>query len=250
MSATTGPIRFEPNGPQETGLEVWEEMTPDELLSAVPVQRGHIYHEEPSTGYLAGVWDCTAFDAKPGPYSVDEYMFLLEGSVVMGLPDGTDIVVEAGQAFVIPKGFECQWKQPGYVKKFFMILDGGEGGGGANPSLERISVPDLRSAIREDGAADDAEQGAVAGSRMFFVNHDHSMTVSLTTHVASSTPMLASGIHELVQVLDGAIRLVTEGGADHAFEAGSSFYLPGDCLCAWHFDGRTRLLRSGYAPRV
>ena len=116
-------IRFEPHGPADTGLVEWEQIEASELETASPVQRGHIYHQDKASGYMAGVWDCTPMTAKFGPYPVHEFMFLLEGSVTMVLKDGTEVTVNAGEAFVIPKGLPCQWKQPGYVRKFFMIFE-------------------------------------------------------------------------------------------------------------------------------
>ena len=38
------------------------------------------------------------------PYSVDEYMLLLAGDVAMVMPNGTEVKISTGDAFVIPKG--------------------------------------------------------------------------------------------------------------------------------------------------
>ena len=105
-------IRFEPHGPKDKGLAEWDPIDPAEIESGTPVQRGHIYHEIPEAGYMAGVWDCTANTLKFGPYPVHEFMFLLEGSVTIALADGSQTTVNAGEAFVIPKGLPCQWIQP------------------------------------------------------------------------------------------------------------------------------------------
>ena len=64
-----------------------------------PVQRGHIYHQDESLGYMAGVWDCTANTGKFEPYAVHEFMFVLEGSVIMVLEDGAEITVNAGEPY-------------------------------------------------------------------------------------------------------------------------------------------------------
>jgi len=100
----TGFMRFEPHGPKDTGLVEWDPISADELEAGDPVQRGHIYHEAPAVGYLAGVWDCTAMTLKFCPYPVHEFMFLLEGAVTMELADksrgggggGTALQVDTG----------------------------------------------------------------------------------------------------------------------------------------------------------
>ncbi|MEM9371864.1 MAG: cupin domain-containing protein, partial [Pseudomonadota bacterium] len=119
----SGVIPFDHSDRDGSGLVEWEALDPANLDSGDPIQRGKIYDEDQSSGYMSGVWDCTAFVDRPGPYAVDEFMFLLEGTVVMGLPDGTEVTINAGEAFVLPKGLDCHWKMPGYVRKVFMIVD-------------------------------------------------------------------------------------------------------------------------------
>ena len=95
---------------------------------------------------MVGIWDCTAFTDQMMPYTVDEYMFFLEGELTMLLPNGTEIEIKAGDAFIIPKGFECQWKQTGFVRKIFMILDG-EVPNAGNASLKRLRCKTFPSLI-------------------------------------------------------------------------------------------------------
>jgi uncharacterized cupin superfamily protein len=54
---------------------------PADLVSGTPVQRGYLCDE--IGGYIAGVWDCTAQTAHMSAYEVDEFMYLLDGSLVM-----------------------------------------------------------------------------------------------------------------------------------------------------------------------
>ena len=140
MRKTDKIILIDPNGPN--GLQEWEQMDYKNLVSGTPVQRGHLYHEIQEQGYMVGVWDCTAFTDQMMPYSVDEYMLLLAGDVAMVMPDETEVKINAGDAFVIPKGLKCQWKQNGFVHKIFMILDSPIDDA-QNASLNRISVPDF-----------------------------------------------------------------------------------------------------------
>ena len=104
MTKTANILRCEPKSPG--GLEEWEPMDCASLVSGTPVQRGHLYHEIEEQGYMVGTWDCTAFTDQMMPYAVDEFMLFLEGDLTMVLPDGEEIKIRAGDAFVIPKGFE------------------------------------------------------------------------------------------------------------------------------------------------
>ena len=221
-------IRIDANGPD--GLDRWEEMNPDELASGTPVQNGHTYHEIEEVGYLAGVWDCTAFDAHPGPYEVDEFMWLIEGEVTMVMPDGSEVTTRAGEAFVIPKGLECQWKMPRYVRKYFMILDGPVPEGGANPALSRVTKPDLAG----PDVADD-----VQAEQTSFVNAAGTMRVSVRSCADVVAPSVAINAHSLIHVLDGQLT-VTEDGTDHVFAKGETVYIKKGAIVGWATSAGTR----------
>lgn len=234
---TNAVTRFHRDGPPGVGMERWEEMEPSELLSGTPVQNGHTYHEIEAEGYIAGLWDYTAFVDHMGKYTVDEFMYLLEGTLIMRMPDGEEINLKAGDAFVIPKGLECQWEQPGYLRKFFMILDGPVPDTGCNPSLTRVTVPDL------SGAA--MASGAVTTKRVDFVNAAGTMQVRTSTHSAVTIPDLQVADHLLIQVLAGALTLTTDAGKE-VFAARDTAYLRQGTRVGWSTSEGTHLLTSSY----
>lgn len=238
MAETAGIIPVPHSDSSGTGLTEWEAMDPDSLVSGTPIQRGWLADENAATGYLAGVWDCTAFVDTAGGYGVDEFMLLLEGTVIMKLPDGGEVTVEAGEAFVIPKGFECQWSQPGYVRKVFMIVDDPVPEGPANPSLERITKPPLAGA---------APNGAVETVRTDFENATGRMAVSVRAHAGGQSGETATAAHELFHVLEGRVALAS-GGTETAFGPGETGYIrAGTRLSRRHAPG-TRILEARYAP--
>ena len=239
MSDQQGVILVEPHGPAETGLEVWEQIDPADLISGTPEQRGHIYHQDPSAGYLAGVWDCTAMTTKPGPYPDDELMILLEGTLTVAMPNGTRIDLKAGDAFIIPKGLECQWIQEGYLRKFFMILSEEVNETSANPSLQRITVPDLTTVPSPDGPIEQTE--------IHFINSTSHMTVSTRTLAETSKPLHPASRNDLTHVLAGAVTMEV-GGETKRFEAGQTFYVFKGTPITWRTDAGTRLLQTSYVP--
>ncbi len=242
MSDFSALKRIETNGPEGQGLTLWPEMNPADLAAGAPVQKGHLYDEDAGEDYSAGVWDCTAFDDKPGPYSVDEFMLLLEGTVVMVMPEGEEVVVSAGEAFVIPKGFECQWKMPETVRKIFMILDGAAPGTANNPSLSRITK------LTEEDLTDTARAAppAVSSREVHFLNHDARMSVYTETFPKASQGPAPSADRQIVHVVAGDVAFSDDPA--HRFVAGESFYLsPGHSL-AWSVSAGTRLLVSSCRP--
>lgn len=234
-------VRIEPEGPAAAGLAEWDPIDPAKIESGTPVQHGHIYDEAPAEGYSAGVWHCTEFVDLPGNYSVDEFMLVLEGRVVMGMPDGSDITVRPGEAFVIPRGLRCQWQMPEAVRKIFMIVEGQGAPEGANPSLSRIALPLSEVPAPADPAP------AVAAEHLAFLNADGRMSVTVTDHAGASLAPAAHPAHRLVHVVQGAVRVSTPAG-EEAYRAGDSFYLRAGTVAGWHIEPGTRLLESRYRP--
>lgn len=242
MSDFSALKRIESDGPKGRGLEIWPPMDVSNLVSGEPVQRGHLYDEDESEDYSAGVWDCTAFVDQPGPYPVDEFMLLLEGSVVMAMPDGKEITVSAGEAFVIPKGLDCQWKMPETVRKIFMILDGATPGQASNLSRERITT--LSQKNLTDGS--NTSETAVSTRTTHFLNHDCRMSVYTESFAAGLHGPAPSGNRQIVYVVAG--RVAFSEDPDHKFSSGQTFYLsPGNRL-TWRIDAGTRLLVSTCTP--
>ncbi|MEM9761039.1 MAG: cupin domain-containing protein [Pseudomonadota bacterium] len=238
MIEKTGVQRVSHSDSAGTGLAEWEAMDPDSLVSGTPVQRGWLADENPETGYLAGVWDCTAFVDEPGTYGVDEFMLLLEGTVVMKLPDGSAVTVEAGEAFVVPKGLACQWSQPGYVRKVFMIVDDPARNGPTNPSLSRITKPPLAARSLAD---------AIACSDTFFESATGKMTVCVRSHAGGLSGESTAGAHELFHVLEGGLTLV-DGGRETRFVAGETGYISAGTTLARSHETGTRILEAVYRP--
>ena len=81
------------------------------------VQRGCGYHEITEHEYMVCVWACTPFADRMMPYSVDEYMPFLECNLTMIMPNAAEVHIRSGDAFVIPKGFKCQWQQNDFIHK-------------------------------------------------------------------------------------------------------------------------------------
>ena len=232
MTKSGNILRFEPSGPN--GLDEWEKMDYDSLVFGQPLQKGYIYHEIPEQGYMVGVWACTAFTDQMMPYSVDEYMLFLEGELTMLLPNGDGIEIKAGDAFIIPKGFECQWQQNSSVRKFFMILDG-NAPKSKNASLKQITVPNLAK----------PDNVALTTSRRDFLNNSGDMSVDVQAHGPVIQMGRTSEANELITVLHGSLQLY-DGEVQHVFSKGDTAYLHKGDMVDWKTDLATHLIVASY----
>lgn len=82
-------------------------------------------HYTDATGqFFSGVWS-----AGPGAWRVayapheEEFCQLLEGEVLLTDPDGSQTRLSAGEAFVVPGGYEGVWENLTPVKKLYAIMN-------------------------------------------------------------------------------------------------------------------------------
>lgn len=243
-------IRFEPDGPADTGLETWEAIDPASLVAGTPVQRGHIYHELPELGYCAGVWDCTAMTSVVAPYEVNEFMLLLEGSVTITLEGGEEVTIRAGESFVIPQGLRCSWKQTGRVRKYFVIFEDKSGVARKDPAelgvirpqaagpaegMTKIEVPNPEIFVSSLPTQYDCSYFEDATGQMF---------VGLWESTPFEREVAPFPRNELMCILEGAVSLTDADGVEHRFAAGDAAYVPMGTRCSWK---STETVRKFYA---
>jgi len=72
----------------------------------------------------AGLYKAGASDVAVDSYPENEFCYFLTGSVKLTSADGTAIIVNAGEAVFIPKGWKGRWTSPGYTK-YYVVYDGG-----------------------------------------------------------------------------------------------------------------------------
>ncbi len=242
--------RFEPRGPADTGMQEWDAIDPAGLEAGTPVQSGHLYHQVEASGYMAGVWDCTPMTEKFGPYAVHEFMFLLEGSITMILADGTEVTVNAGDPFVVPKGLPCQWKQEGYVRKYFMIFEDPGARTADDVSSQGIILPQPSgpSGAMEIEAIDDPSGyiGDLPTQRKhtYFEDPSGQMIVGVWDSTPFERAVAPFPRNELMCLLEGSVTLTDGDGKEHHFQAGDAIYVPKGAPCGWK---NTEYIRKYYA---
>ena len=113
-----------------------------------PVQRGLTLLDEPAQGLSAGLWECTAQTSVWMDQPNHEFMLLLEGEVTIVEASG-ETTFKAGDAFVLPQGLHCRWRQPGSVKKIWVAFEDATARHGRDVSVRAIRV-DAFGAVGRD----------------------------------------------------------------------------------------------------
>lgn len=242
--------RMEPMGPADTGLVEWDPISPDDLESGEPVQRGHFYLNDEALGLMAGVWDCTAMTSKMAPYDVNEFMYVLEGSVTMVMEDGSEETINAGEAFVIPKGLVCQWKQPGYMRKYFVIFDDKSGAVSA-PEKLKIYRPSADDPVTPIDITDTSLlMGDIPkqNEHEYIVDPTGQFMVGLWDSEPFERPVSPFNRYELMCILDGSVTMSDGAGNEQIFKSGDAAFVAKGAPYKWKSDEYVRKFYCIFMP--
>lgn len=92
----------------------------EKVVSGAPVQRTWHHFTSADGQFFAGLWE-----AEPGcwkiSYTENEYCRILAGRSVLRDRDGREQLLEPGDDFVIPAGFEGEWEVLETTRKIYAI---------------------------------------------------------------------------------------------------------------------------------
>jgi uncharacterized cupin superfamily protein len=90
-------------------------INPDWILEGKPIARSHFLSSS-RNGSFAVIWDCSAGRFN-WFYTMDETVYVIEGSVVLKFADGKQRRVSAGETIHFPMGTQAEWTVEKYIRK-------------------------------------------------------------------------------------------------------------------------------------
>lgn len=205
--------------------------------SELPIQNTDSVYENDKIGLYVGVWDTTEMIEKSGPYPCDEFMWLLEGEVeIKNCQTGQMQKIQAGEAFVIPKGYHCQWHQNGYLKKFYLISEHPEEDMPEKAILEGIIK--IQSTEKKDKIGDTEllvlkSDQSIRKNNIDYKSHNGKFYVGSWSSDCFESEFRSFPVNEMVHVTIGTVILTDETGQQYQFEKGDTFFVPEDVICKW-----------------
>lgn len=215
--------------------------TPDELTEAMfeselPVQHSHDYYQDDDLGLYVGVWDTTDMIETAGPYACDEFMWLLEGEAeIRNCKTGAVEKARAGEPFVIPRGYDCQWHQRGYLRKFYVISENPSESPPENPTVEGIIIPDADALLKPLPIAQPFLTDGISP-----VQHQHICYQNGSGNFLAGTwesePFESINkpfpYNQFAYVIEGSLTLIDEAGNEHSFQSGDALFVPEGVICS------------------
>ena len=90
------------------------------LLGPTPQCRSDNVFTDDGAQYLAGTWDSTPYHRIVRAHRLNEFMYLLAGSVRFAAPDGSVLSAGTGDALFVPQGAPIGWESSDRVAKFYV----------------------------------------------------------------------------------------------------------------------------------
>lgn len=232
------------------GLDDLPAVPTAELAGGTPVQHGRSYFSAPQLGLSVGVWSSTAFARKPKVYAADEFGLILEGSASITEKNGQVIQLAAGDAFVIPRGTECAWKQDGRVRKVYVLFadpkSTGKPGGGAVVKLDTKAK--LEPCAGPDRALLNGPEPRCA-ERTAYTDASGQLTVGLWSATAYDRKVTPFPRYELMHFLEGQVDLPDDAGGAQSFNAGETVFVPKGAPLGWRAHREVKKIFVILAPK-
>ena len=189
------------------------------------------------------------------PYPYDEYVRVLEGSVILTSSEGERQSYEAGDAFLVPVGWTGTWEMPTRFRELIIVdRKGWEAvesmiatlfGADAESSTGQTSVLPLLTTSLKQAPLDDLPpwpQGVVlSGANKHGQKVLHSGNVVAALYGAEAARLSVSApfpYDEYVLVLSGEVTLTSDAGYSQTFAKGDSFLVPKGWTGIWDMPGQ------------
>ncbi len=229
-----------------------DELTAEMFESELPIQHSHSYFEDDELGLYIGVWDTTDMVEVAGPYGCDEFMIVLEGqAAIKNTSTGEVETVAAGEGFVIAKGYECQWQQQGYLRKFYVISEHPQEPIPEQPAANGIikmqaqqASPDNRAEKLEVELTGDSFElktpTKVNKGQHLYQDNLGRFVAGIWQSDAFETKLQPFPRHEFIYVQSGQLTCIDEHQQAHIFNAGDAFFIPKGTVCQWQVKDNVR----------
>ena len=238
---------------QEAALESIPAWPEEMVLSGTNQHWQKVLHE--------GEFVVALYEAMPAvidisePYPYDEYVRVLEGSVVLTSSEGERQSYEAGDAFLVPVGWTGTWEMPTRFRELIIIdRKGWEAvetmiatlfGADRDSSTGQASVLPLLTASLKKAPLDDLppwpQEVVLSGANEHGQKVLHSGNVVAALYGAEAARLSVSEpfpYDEYVLVLAGEVTLTSDGGHSQTFDTGDSFLVPKGWTGIWDMPGQ------------
>ena len=217
--------------------EIADDLESAMFESALPRQHTHRYFENKTLGLSLGLWDSTKMTATATSYAYDEYMIIIEGVVeITNSQTGNVETATSGDSIIIPQGYDCQWHQKDYLKKFYVIYQPPEENIPRYPVYEHVLRIDEKNVLPWQATSDGFNK------KVLYQSHNQKFTSGVWQGNNFTTGIIAFPYNEFIILKQGCLLCTDESGAVHKISKGQAMFVPQGTRCAWQAKEKISLL--------
>jgi len=220
--------------------EVNDEFTTEMLCFPRLIQHKNYYYENETLGLSLGICDCATKSEITFSNACDEFIIMIEGSVTIENNKTCDVeTIMTGESFVLPQGFDYQWRQLGDLRMFYI-------------HFEAKAVPDLttekniihineKHQLTEDSSIPWQQTSDGHRKKVFYQNHNKGFTYGLWQGDAFSTEMITFPYNEFIHIIHGSLICRDNQGIEHTLTLGDAVFIPQGTRCAWQVNDQVTI---------
>jgi len=213
-------------------------------------QHPHSYYEDQSLGLYVGVSNTSQIITPAAPHAYHEFINIIEGvAEIKNNKTGTVETVMAGESFVIPKGYDCQWQQSGDLRKFHIIYnpldenkDEDEGEDKGKPETETSSHQ--RVIYFDENSTNQHSKNSLNSTpwqatsdghkkKVLYQNPSKTFTSGVWQSKGFNTDLITFPYNEFFIIKKGNLTCTDDAGIEHKISAGEALFIPKDTRCSW-----------------
>ena len=215
-------LRFEPNGPGNVGLK-----GNDRDTSKIY----HYYKSKADERVAAGIWSSPDFSGRMRKVTNTEFIYILEGAVTLADKSGREETFKVGDAVLIPRGTEFQWKKTDNLKEYWVIFDR-EATGTPAPQ----GTPTFFKLDRNGPPGKGLAGTGRTKEHEYYTGADGSSVGVWETQPHTSPNFHKTKYAELMVFLAGNVTLTAPDGQTEKFKAGDVALVPKGIEYKWSSD--------------
>ena len=213
--------------------------------SPLPKRHTNNYYEDEEVGLYIGVCDSINMIETASPYAFDAFISIIEGAMeIKNSKTGMIETIMAGESFAIPQGYDCQWHQHGYLRKFYVIFE--------PKNIPKKPIIANVVSFKENNITDDIPwQKTSDGHRkkVLYQNHNQTFTCGIWQSKGFNTSVMSFPYNEFIIIKLGNLICTDDKGIEHKISAGEALFIPQGVSCSWQTQGKITIHFAQIKPQ-
>ena len=192
-------------------------------------QGNHCYYQDKTLGLTIGDWDSVGGLALATSQAIDQFIIIIEGTAeIKNNKTGEVEIVSAENSLVIPQGYDYQWQQSDYLRKFYLIYEPPMQDIPATPVCEHVIRIDDQHAMPWQATSDGFKK------KLLYQSKNHKFTSGVWQGSSFKTGSITFPYNEFIYIKQGCLMCIDEQGLAHKINAGEALFVPQGAQCSWH----------------